>query len=523
MQSRLSILRMRDASDASMVNSMKEESDAWLDIEGKSLARANAETVAKLDEKEKLSDWNEWVAKDLAQDDWVVEAQAVESYALPVAARSYLGDELVSSWNRIVEEICSVHNQVVGMRVSRAGAVLSGDERIAGFNRELRLWADAYIERRLVRISHKRFDVVEQFEFLYKEFLPHLDLIAFRVGSGNRWFLSELADYFPTQLYLKTIRPLYAFKFDSTEMLSWFKILSTEPSVIEYLVKLVDMYKWQQMDDLVGVAAVLEKDESWSFSLSSEQIRRRLEFLVDDIQEMRPFLRHNYKAENVVIELVPGVVISFRWAVGRGVGLVLIAPSLSEMIVHHRRSTSALSLSIGYDGQLANYATPWIDAESVLERCPLVLQSNLRILEAIHAKLFALYEKVDVAAVLARFRKRIEQPAVESEDNEPTDEEFAAVCQSIAEPVVEPESYSGGPASVGMKAVRVQRLMAILQDKLNCEVRQGKGSEIVVYREGGHHFRLGHHKRNSYVPVAVIKNLLRHVGIRFREWLDVLV
>jgi hypothetical protein len=410
------------------------------------------------------------------------------------------------------------------MRVSRAGAVLSGDERIAGFNRELRLWADAYIERRLVRIAHKRFGVVEQFEFLYREFLPHLDLIAFRRGSANRWFLSELADYFPTQLYLKTIRPLYAFKFDSAEMLSMFKILSTEPSVIEYLLKLVDMYKWQQMDDLLGVAALLERDESWSCSLSSEQIRRRLEFLVDDIQEMRPFLRHNYRPENVVIELVPGCVISFQWAVGRGVGLVLIAPSLSEMIVHQRQSTSALSLSIGYDGQLANYATPWIDAESVLDRCPLVLQSNLRILEAIHAKLFALYEKVDVAAVLARIRKRIERSSGEGEESEPTDEEFAAVCQVIAEPVDESTvglsavGSVGMSASLGMKAVRVQRLMAILQDKLHCEVRQGKGSEIVIYREGGHHFRLGHHKRNNYVPVAVIKNLLKHVGIGFREW-----
>lgn len=508
---------------------MNDESDAWLDIEGKSLARANAETVAKLEGKEKLSDWNEWVAKDLAQDDWVVEAQSVESYALPVAARSYLGDELVSRWNRIVEEICSVHNQVVGMRVSRAGAVLSGDERIAGFNRELRLWADAYIERRLARIVHKRFGVVEQFEYLYREFLPHLDLIAFRRGSANRWFLSELADYFPTQLYLKTIRPLYSFQFDSTEMLSMFRILSTEPSVIEYLLKLLDLYKWQQMDDLAGVSEVLEKDSSWSCSLSSEQIRRRLEFLVDDIQEMRPFIRHNYKPEKAVIELVPGCVISFQWAIGRGIGFVPVAPSISDMLVHLREDTSRLSLMIGFDGLLCNFATPWFDVDSVLDNCPFALACNLRILEAIHARLYAMFEKVDIEAVLARIRKRIEKSPDEGEENEPSDEEFAAVCQVIAEPLDESPAGSGMvgsleiPASVGMKAVRVQRLMVILQDKLNCEIRQGKGSEIVIYREGGHHFRLGHHKRNNYVPVAVIKNLLKHVGIGFKEWVEVLV
>jgi len=111
-----------------------------------------------------------------------------------------------------------------------------------------------------------------------------------------------LADYFPTQFYLKTIRPLYSFHFDSTEMLSMFSILSTEPSVSEYLLKLLDLYKWHQVDDLVGVAAVLEKNESWSCSLSSEQIRRRLAF-------------------------------------------VLVAPSISDMLVHLRKDTSRLGFA----------------------------------------------------------------------------------------------------------------------------------------------------------------------------------
>lgn len=41
----------------------------------------------------------------------------------------------------------------------------------------------------------------------------------------------------------------------------------------------------------------------------------------------------------------------------------------------------------------------------------------------------------------------------------------------------------------------------------------------MVYRPGGHHFRLGHHKRNDYVPSFLIKNLLDHIGISFDEWL----
>lgn len=65
----------------------------------------------------------------------------------------------------------------------------------------------------------------------------------------------------------------------------------------------------------------------------------------------------------------------------------------------------------------------------------------------------------------------------------------------------------------------MQRLLAILSERLSCEVRTGKGSEIVVYRHGGHHFTLGHHKVNTHVPAAVIRNLLQRVGISFDEWL----
>jgi hypothetical protein len=70
-----------------------------------------------------------------------------------------------------------------------------------------------------------------------------------------------------------------------------------------------------------------------------------------------------------------------------------------------------------------------------------------------------------------------------------------------------------------MKAVRVQRLLSVLADRLGCEVRQGKGSEIVVFRPGGHHFRLGHHDKNPYVPTILIKNLLLRLNISFDEWL----
>jgi hypothetical protein len=185
------------------------------------------------------------------------------------------------------------------------------------------------------------------------------------------------------------------------------------------------------------------------------------------------------------------------------------------MLIHLCNKTSAVSLNLTFDGLLSDYALPWVDTDSLIEDQQLMLAANLRIVESIHAKLFALYEKVDVEAISRRFLTRnSENPS--SED--PNEEEFAAICQSIAEPIKNIDSR-GVVTQGAVKAVRVQRLLNLLGEKLGCEVRQGKGSEIVIFRSGGHHFRLGHHKRNSYVTTAVIKNLLKHVGIRIDEWI----
>jgi hypothetical protein len=54
---------------------------------------------------------------------------------------------------------------------------------------------------------------------------------------------------------------------------------------------------------------------------------------------------------------------------------------------------------------------------------------------------------------------------------------------------------------------------------LNCEVRQGKGSEVTVYRPGGRIFVLGRHARNDEVHSVLVKQLLHRVGIGQGEWL----
>jgi hypothetical protein len=67
----------------------------------------------------------------------------------------------------------------------------------------------------------------------------------------------------------------------------------------------------------------------------------------------------------------------------------------------------------------------------------------------------------------------------------------------------------------------MQRLLSLLSDRFGCEVRQGHGSEITVYRRGGRKRTLGRHKKDPLVHSVIVSDLLKGVGIGLDEWLQV--
>ena len=70
-------------------------------------------------------------------------------------------------------------------------------------------------------------------------------------------------------------------------------------------------------------------------------------------------------------------------------------------------------------------------------------------------------------------------------------------------------------------AVRLEQLLTLLATRFGCEVEQGKGSEITVYRKGGRKYVLSRHKRNYEVPSAVVDRLLNRLGIGLPDWLAI--
>ena len=143
---------------------------------------------------------------------------------------------------------------------------------------------------------------------------------------------------------------------------------------------------------------------------------------------------------------------------------------------------------------------------------------NCYVLGLFHERLYSFYDRIDFERIRARARSgAADEPADD-------DEVLAISCQDLAHRD-EAEAGEGPPAPTPrrrpIRSVRLQRLLALLSDRFGCEVRQGHGSEITVYRRGGKKWILGCHKRDAHVPSEVVANLLKRVGIGLDEWLDV--
>src|SRR5581483_11054116 len=87
---------------------------------------------------------------------------------------------------------------------------------------------------------------------------------------------------------------------------------------------------------------------------------------------------------------------------------------------------ASAAICMGYDGILANDWAHWIDATTL--RVPDTLALNLRIAEAVHARLLAMFANVDLDA----FDREVRARAAEEAGPVLTEEAVATVCYDAA-------------------------------------------------------------------------------------------
>ena len=249
---------------------------------------------------------------------------------------------------------------------------------------------------------------------------------------------------------------------------------------------------------------------------TADGLRTQLRQLVDDIQQMRPFLVRNFRAEKTILRLSDRLCVAFEWSIGMVIGSLFHGATVSELQgLIARRECPTPVLYMNRDGLLSDERNLWrttVDLGAVGNTSGLLV--NLYLLELFHEKLFGFYDQIDFEAI----RQRLGQ----ADKAELDEEELSVSCQDLAaeSPYEDvPEVAAATKLRLRVEPLRLQRLLKVLEEDLGCEVARGKGSEITVYRPGGRKFVLGGHAADYAVPVYVVKPLLSRLGIRPSEWI----
>jgi hypothetical protein len=478
-----------------------------------------------------------WLLESLeADDDRLVERHSDSFYALPAHASKILSKRTFGEIRELLSMIRSVNDELAETRALTARTLISYDDRVNEVRSRLRAWAADYVAERMAKPNARdASDPVARFQRLQQELVPDLERIAFEPASIHSVFLSELTDHIPWLIFRATWSGLLEFEDGSElELRSRFRIrpMIAIPDRAEelspriagwalaqrsYCEQIVQLYGWERADDLHRVVRILSKSAVLSRTFAADGASATLRALSADLLEMRPVLIGGANAAKTIVEVAPGLFISWIWA-GRNqaLGQIPVAGSERQMLEHiHRRSFYTM-LSLDQEGSLAPSVTPWIESGSILSDEPAALAVNVLIAEAIHQRLFEIYEKIDLAAV-----QRFARDAVRQGSRPVTAKDVAIACQIAAREDTAQSAPSPKPRS-RIPVLRMERLLALLSDRLGCEVRQGKGSEVVIYRAGGRIVRLGRHVRNREVPSVVVKSAIERLGISFAEWISAL-
>lgn len=458
-----------------------------------------------LSEREKASlERHEAIAEDP-----VVEALAASVYDPPSHAAKILSPTSLAELKDVLRIVKEINDELAGTRVSVANVLVVDTEETREVRRRLREWALDYTRARLAKPNSRDQSTVQIFGRLSLELMPFLDGLARKRATVHAVFLHQIASYLPWLFFQGTWADDVKTWCDAN--LSLQVEVEADGPVVEHCQAILAKNGWDRVPELPHFINLMKRGGPIK-PLNSAKAQARLAALAADLLEMRPFLVRDHNPMENVLELAPGLFASWVW-VGKALAMVPVASSQRDMLESWHAGRCRMMLLVGFDGLLSGGGVPWLDATTLKE--PAALPLNLRFLEAIHARLFAIYDKVDLRAAFGRAR----------EAGELTDESVALSCHFAPPGAPEPEDESpeepvsaDEETSQRIHTLRLNRLLNLLRDKLGCEVRQGKGSEVVIYRSGGKIARLGRHTRNREVPTTLLRGVLERVGISFPEW-----
>lgn len=427
-----------------------------------------------------------------------IGAPPPSAYEPPAFLRRVVGREQANVLRDLLLAMKARNDEHVGEPATEVAVLLNGDPSILAVREQLRTWVDNYVDRRIARGHPKdNGDPVRTYARLYDELTPWLESVAFRsdVDTLHPLYLSEATDYLPWRLFRDTWgRSITMTTFDHRVCIDWGTIA---PGVHPLLAETLKLYSWLPDPTLRYLAERL--DHSVDGPLTADE-------LAADLAEMRPLLVRNYRPERSVIQLTEDLFVAWNWSLDHRLGIVYVAGSERELLERIATGSSVLAATVGFDGSVSRFNLPWLR----LSELPGGANASLRLVEAFHSRLLAFYDRIDLDALL---RAPPEAPTEHEElPEDPADRDDVRVAASV-------DLLRRRTSKAGRLGVRTSELLSVLQT-LGCETRQGKGSEVSLYRPGARIWSLKHHKRNARHGWSEIRQILKRLEISVDTWLQ---
>lgn len=452
-----------------------------------------------------------------------IKTRSKEPPKFPFYLKSITDSTLYSDFVEIVDQIWVLNEEHVGERTREAEVYLCLTGKDRPLRDRLSGWCRKFIAQRLARQNPKdRNDHFLQFERLTCEIRDIFSIfgtpgtidyvISYECSYLLRWLIFE--GTFKNSLVISpneesirlTIRPI--------DMLLAKRCIASVKDLI---------FNASGLKSFLGmVEDCVDQDKICEIRLRPSDPLAKLEWLAAGIQEMRPFLVRNFNPAKTLIEIGPGFTVAWDWTLVGGMANLIggdsKASALESLATHRTRWTAV----VGYDGLLCDQLMPWVrtGTSGCLDGRSGLLE-NLYILEMFHDKLLEFYNKIDFERIRSQAEERACQSAEAMALSDDTEEVFALSYQQLALTTDSQDAETGVSQSSGrqIKILRMDTLKRFLEKHFNCEVSQGKGSEVKIHRPGVKQFVLGCHGKNPQVHSFVVRRLLRTLCITEEEWL----
>jgi hypothetical protein len=459
-----------------------------------------------------------------------IESQPSDNYTPPVFLRKTATTDQYAEFGLILDELRELNEEHVGKRKREVEAYLHWIGWLQLLQDRLMAWLDSYLASRLERYDPRdKGNKFLQFMRLGEE----CNQLFQKLHGRHRTDYLILSGCMPYAIWL-----LYEGTFKSSLTQTDGEVLfnpdDCDPSTlrrarvcIRMVLQLGFFHDW--LDGLLERArTALKPGELEAFeSRPSGELLQELTLYASSIQEMRPFLVRNFNSAKSSVELSDGFTLAWLW--GTRSGIANIAGSDCRMALHRQLATREHPYLVGVnqDGLLSSPEQPWLCTRGpAYDRS---LPINLYIVSRFHDKLYSFYERIDKDRIRRRALGQrpgqavpaaIDHAAAQSVpgtiDSQPaTEASLALACQDLA------EQLDGASTRAGRRVcgLRYEYLEKMLAQSFDCQIRQGKGSEIYISRPNGGRATIGKHGKNPECSSGKVRMLLRRLGIPEQSWI----